>query len=75
MNTTKSQRKWRKMFKNAKIIGTGSYLPKRQISNEQIEALVYNFDVQRAGMPFTQWVEKVTGVRTSTRGRKSGYHL
>lgn len=52
------------MSKCAKIIGTGSYLPKRQISNEQIEKMVRNFDRQRAGMPFAQWVEQVTGIKT-----------
>ncbi len=51
------------MAKCAKIIGTGSYLPKRQVSNEQIEKMVSNFDSQKAGMPFTQWVEKVTGIK------------
>ncbi len=48
----------------ARIIGTGSYLPKREVTNEQIEKLVRNFDRQRAGMPFTQWVEQVTGIKT-----------
>lgn len=51
------------MAKCAKVIGTGSYLPKRRISNEQIEKMVRNFDPQRAGMPFTQWVEQVTGIK------------
>ncbi len=48
----------------ARIVGTGSYLPKRQINNEQIEKLVRNFDQQRAGMPFTRWVEQVTGIKS-----------
>lgn len=48
----------------ARIIGTGSYLPKRKITNEQIEKMVSNFDPERAGMPFPQWVERVTGIRT-----------
>jgi 3-oxoacyl-[acyl-carrier-protein] synthase-3 len=52
------------MAKYAKIAGTGSYLPKRRISNEQIEEMVSNFDAQRAGMPFPQWVEQVTGIKT-----------
>ena len=51
------------MAKCAKIVGTGSYLPKRQVSNEQIEKMISNFDSQRAGMPFTQWVEQVTGIK------------
>jgi len=52
------------MDKCAKIAGTGSYLPKRQINNEQLEKLVRNFDRQRAGMPFSRWVEQVTGIKT-----------
>lgn len=52
------------MAKCAKIVGTGSYLPKQQVSNKQIEKMVRNFDPERAGMPFTQWVEKVTGIKT-----------
>ncbi|NQS99725.1 MAG: beta-ketoacyl-ACP synthase 3 [Candidatus Omnitrophica bacterium] len=52
------------MTKCARIIGTGSYLPKQQISNEQIEKMVRNFDYQRAEIPFPQWVEKVTGIKT-----------
>ncbi|MFC1632127.1 3-oxoacyl-ACP synthase III family protein [Candidatus Omnitrophota bacterium] len=51
------------MSKCAKIVGTGSYLPKRKMNNQEIEKLVRNFDAQRAGMPFTQWVEKVTGIK------------
>ncbi|MBN3039199.1 MAG: 3-oxoacyl-ACP synthase, partial [Candidatus Omnitrophica bacterium] len=52
------------MPKSAKIIGTGSYLPKRQISNDEMEKLVRNFDYEKASMPFNQWVEKVTGIKT-----------
>jgi len=52
------------MTKCAKIVGTGSYLPKQKISNEQIQKMVSNFDPQRAAMPFPQWVEKVTGIKT-----------
>jgi len=48
----------------ARIIGTGSYLPKRKITNEQIEGMISNFDPERAGIPFTQWVQKVTGIQT-----------
>ena len=48
----------------ARIVGTGSYLPKRKITNEQIKGMVQNFDPQRAGMPFSQWVKKVTGIET-----------
>lgn len=52
------------MAKCAKIVGTGSYLPKQQVSNELLQKMVRNFDQQRAGIPFTNWVEKVTGIKT-----------
>ncbi|MFH1045644.1 MAG: beta-ketoacyl-ACP synthase 3 [Candidatus Omnitrophota bacterium] len=52
------------MAKGIRIIGTGSYLPKRRVTNEEIEQLVRNFDAERAAMPFSQWVEKVTGIKT-----------
>ncbi len=52
------------MANHARIVGPGSYLPKKLVSNEQIEKMVSNFDSDRAGMPFTEWVEKVTGIRT-----------
>jgi len=52
------------MAKCAKFVGTGSYLPKQKISNTMIQEMVRNFDPERAAMPFTQWVEKVTGIRT-----------
>jgi len=48
----------------ARIMGTGSYLPKGKTTNEQIEKIVRNFDQERAGMPFPQWVERVTGIKT-----------
>jgi 3-oxoacyl-[acyl-carrier-protein] synthase-3 len=51
------------MAVRARIVGTGSYLPKRKITNEQIEKMVRNFDTERAGMPFSQWVERVTGIK------------
>ncbi|MFH1245059.1 MAG: hypothetical protein V1662_01080 [Candidatus Omnitrophota bacterium] len=51
------------MYKCAKIIGTGAYLPKRNIDNAQMEQLVNNFDYQRAGMPFAEWVEQLTGIK------------
>lgn len=52
------------MVRSAKIVGTGSYLPKRQLTNEELEKLVRNFDPQKAKMPFAQWVEQLTGVKT-----------
>ena len=52
------------MPKCARVVGTGSFLPKQKVSNEEIEKMVSNFDPERAAMPFVQWVEKVTGIRT-----------
>lgn len=52
------------MAKCARITGTGSYLPKRQLSNEQLKEIVHNFDEARAGRPFAEWVEQVTGIKT-----------
>jgi 3-oxoacyl-[acyl-carrier-protein] synthase-3 len=52
------------MAKCARIVGTGSFLPKKRVSNDQIEKMVSNFDSDRAGMSFTHWVEKVTGIKT-----------
>lgn len=52
------------MPKCARIIGTGSYLPKRKVSNIELEKLVSNFNYRKAGMPFAEWVEKLTGIKT-----------
>lgn len=52
------------MAKCARIIGTGSYLPRLRVDNKQIRKMVRNFDAQRAGMPFCEWVERVTGIKT-----------
>jgi 3-oxoacyl-[acyl-carrier-protein] synthase-3 len=52
------------MAKCARIVGTGSYLPKQKVTNQEIEDMVRNFDLQRAGMPFVQWVEQLTGIKT-----------
>ncbi len=52
------------MARCARIVGTGSYFPKQRVTNEEIESMVRNFDIQRAGMPFVQWVEKLTGINT-----------
>lgn len=56
------------MTKSARIVGTGSYLPTRQITNEQIERMVRNFDPRKAdNSPFNglwskgvhRWVDAV----------------
>ena len=51
-------------MKTARIAGTGSYLPERIINNQELENIVKNFSQERAGMPFCEWVEKVTGIKT-----------
>lgn len=51
------------MKKTARIIGTGSYLPKRLVTNEILETMVKNFDIERAGMPFVLWAETMTGIK------------
>ena len=38
------------MAKCAKIVGTGSYLPKQRISNQKIEEMVSNFQTARAAI-------------------------
>ena len=46
------------------ITGTGSYLPDRLVSNEDLLAIVDNFDAQRAGCGLGAWIEGTFGVRT-----------
>lgn len=48
---------------SAKIIGTGSYLPGRLVTNLELEKKVRNFDRERAGVPFGEWAESVTGIK------------
>ncbi|OGS21439.1 MAG: hypothetical protein A3J83_08490 [Elusimicrobia bacterium RIFOXYA2_FULL_40_6] len=50
--------------KHARIAGTGSYLPKKMMTNEELEGLVKNFSAERAKMSFCEWTEKVTGIKT-----------
>ncbi|OGS27951.1 MAG: hypothetical protein A2297_07990 [Elusimicrobia bacterium RIFOXYB2_FULL_48_7] len=51
-------------MKKARIAGTGSYLPKKLMTNQKLEKIVKKFDPVRAGMPFCEWTEKVTGIKT-----------
>jgi 3-oxoacyl-[acyl-carrier-protein] synthase-3 len=51
------------MPKNARIVGSGSYLPRGLVSNRELEKRIKNFDSQRAGMPFSQWAEQVSGIK------------
>ena len=46
------------------ITGTGSYLPAREVSNDELEGLVQNFDPARAGGSLDQWIRARYGVST-----------
>lgn len=48
----------------ARIAGTGSYLPGRPVTNAELERRVQGFDQAKAGMPFAEWAVKVTGIKT-----------
>ena len=43
------------------VLGTGSYLPEKTVTNEVLEDLCSNFDAERAG-PFSNWVDRVTHI-------------
>ncbi len=43
------------------VLGTGSYLPDRLISNDVLEGLITNFDSERSG-DFGTWVDRVTQI-------------
>lgn len=43
------------------IVGTGSYLPERVVTNDDIEAMVLDFDRERAGCSLDQWCRKQMG--------------
>jgi 3-oxoacyl-[acyl-carrier-protein] synthase-3 len=43
------------------IVGTGSYLPERVITNDDIEAVVVDFDRHRAGCTLDEWCRKHMG--------------
>jgi 3-oxoacyl-[acyl-carrier-protein] synthase-3 len=50
------------------IIGTGSDLPERVITNDDLEQMVEDYDRERAGgMSLNEWVMKRTGVRLRHR--------
>jgi len=49
----------------ARIIGTGSYLPGEPVDNDTLERRVSGFDREKAhGLSFSQWAEQVTGIKT-----------
>ena len=43
------------------IVGTGSYLPDRVITNDDIEAVALDFDRERAGCSLDQWCRTQMG--------------
>jgi len=43
------------------IVGTGSYLPERVITNDEIEAVAADFDRERAGCSLDQWCRRQMG--------------
>ena len=43
------------------IVGTGSYLPERVVTNDDIEAMVVDFDRERAGCSLDQWCRAQMG--------------
>ncbi|GAF77701.1 unnamed protein product, partial [marine sediment metagenome] len=49
--------------KHLRILGTGSYLPERRVTNADLEGMVRNFDPEKAGKSFVPWAEDVTGIR------------
>ncbi len=46
------------------ITGTGSYLPAREVSNDELEAFVDNFDPEKAGCDLSAWLLSHYGVAT-----------
>ncbi|HET7699875.1 MAG TPA: beta-ketoacyl-ACP synthase 3 [Candidatus Limnocylindria bacterium] len=46
---------------NKVIVGTGSYLPERVVTNDDIEAVVTDFDRERAKCTLDQWCRKQMG--------------
>src|SRR5438132_602396 len=43
------------------IVGTGSYLPERVVTNDDIEAMALDFDRVRAGCALDEWCRKQMG--------------
>ena len=57
------------------ILGTGSYLPEKVITNDALKDLCINFDEERAGN-FSIWVDRVTHIkerRYIAEGESAGY--
>lgn len=47
-----------------KIVGTGSVVGRRRVTNAELARMVRNFDRERAGMEFEPWVVQVTGIES-----------
>ena len=45
------------------ITGTGSYLPAREVTNEELERYVENFDAEKAGSSLDAWIRRRYGIR------------
>jgi len=43
------------------VVGTGSYIPERVVTNDDIEAMVLDFDRVRAGCTLDEWCRKQMG--------------
>ena len=46
------------------ITGTGSYLPQKEVSNDELLRYVKNFDAERAGASLDEWIRSHYGVAT-----------
>ena len=51
---------------NTKIIGTGSYVPERVVTNDDLADMVDTSD---------EWIRTRTGNRTAAHFRRAGYDL
>ena len=60
---------------NVSVLGTGSYLPERRVTNAVLADLISNYDEGRAG-DFSTWVERVTHIserRYIAEGETAGH--
>jgi len=46
------------------ITGTGSYLPERRVTNEELLDIVEGFDPERAGSSLDDWIQQTFGIRS-----------
>ena len=60
---------------NVSVLGTGSYLPERKITNSVLGDLISNYDEEKGG-DFTTWVDRVTHIserRFIAEGETAGH--